>query len=104
MVTPALRYELDEDRAVLALHGELDDVASSELRTAIAQGSRELTADLRIDLSDVSFMPSPAIGVLATSQAEARRNGATIVLVAPEGSVAARLLTICALDYVTGLD
>lgn len=103
-MTPALRYELDEDRAALTLHGELDDPASAELRTVIAQGSREMTADLRIDLSDVSFMPSPAIGVLATSQAKARRNGARIALVAPEGSVAARLLTICALDYVTGLD
>ena len=49
-------------------------------------------------------MPSPAIGVLATAQAAARRNGADVVLVAPEGTIAQRLLTICALDHVGSLD
>jgi anti-anti-sigma factor len=98
------RYDLDRDHGVLALHGELDEPGSSELRDAIAEGTDGLTGSLAIDLSDVSFLPSPAIGVLATSQSGARNNGARITLVAPEGSVAARLLTICALDYVTALD
>jgi anti-anti-sigma factor len=104
VTAPGFRYKLDEDRGVLALHGELDDPASIELRTAIATATKQLTSDLAVDLSDVTFMPSPAIGVLATSQADARHNGATITLVAPDGSVAARLLTICALDYVAALD
>lgn len=99
MVTPPFHYELDHARAVLTLHGELDDPATSELRSTIATASSKLTTDLAIDLADVSFMPSPAIGVFATAMAEARRHGATVTLVAPEGSVAARLLTICALDY-----
>lgn len=103
-MTSPFHYELDSDRAVLAVHGELDDPAATELRSAIAEASSQLTTDLAIDLGAVSFMPSPSIGVLATSQAEARRNGATITLVAPRGSVAARLLTICALDFETTLD
>jgi anti-anti-sigma regulatory factor len=65
--------------------------------------TKELTTDLTIDLADVTFLPSPAIGVLATSQAGARSNGAVITFVAPAGSVSARLLTICALDYVEEL-
>jgi len=64
----------------------------------------ELTSDLAIDLTDVTFLPSPAIGVLATSQADARSHGAPITFVAPAGPVSARLLTICALDYVEDLN
>jgi anti-anti-sigma factor len=101
---PAFQYELDEGRGVLALQGELDDPASTELRNAIAKATGELRSDLTVDLGKVTFMPSPAIGVLATSQAKALLNGATITFVAPEGSVAARLLTICSLDYVAALD
>ena len=104
VTTPGFRYDLDRERGVLALHGELDEPASRELREAIVTATDDMTTSLAIDLGDVSFMPSPAIGVLATSQAGAGRNGATITFVAPEGSVAARLLTICALDYVAALD
>jgi anti-anti-sigma factor len=99
----AFSYDLDQEHGVLALHGELDEPASSQLREAIETATSELTANLAIDLGDVTFLPSPAIGVLAASQAVARRNGATLTLVAPEGTVAARLLTICAIDYVTTL-
>jgi anti-anti-sigma factor len=100
-VTPdPFHYDLDQDRGVLTLRGELDEVASVELRDILTKVTDDLSTDLAIDLTNVSFMPSPAIGVLASSREKARRNGATIVLVAPAGSLAARLLTICALDHV----
>jgi anti-anti-sigma factor len=94
------RYDLDQTRGVLTLHGELDEIATVELREIITKVTDEFSTDLAIDLTAVSFMPSPAIGVLASSREKARRNGATFVLVAPAGTLAARLLTICALDHV----
>src|SRR3954451_24232238 len=94
------RYDLDQTRGVLTLHGELDEIATDELRVIITKVTDEFSTDLAIDLTAVSFMPSPAIGVLASSREKARRNGATFVLVAPAGTLAARLLTICALDHV----
>ena len=94
------RYDLDDNRGVLTLHGELDEVATVELRELLTKVTDEFTADLAIDLADVSFMPSVAIGVLASSREKARRNSATILLVAPAGTLTARLLTICALDHV----
>jgi anti-anti-sigma factor len=103
VTSPAFRYDLDSERGVLALHGELVDPASSVLRGTILKATGELTADLAIDLADVTFLPSPAIGVLASTKAGARRHGATITFVAPPGSVAARMLTICALDYIDTL-
>ena len=85
-------------------HGELDGPASVELRDTIAKATGELEFEPGHRPHATSgFMPSPAIGVLASAQAMARRNGAEITLVAPPGSVAARILTICALDYVTTL-
>jgi anti-anti-sigma factor len=96
-------YALDEEHGVLVLHGELDEPASTELRETITKATKELTSGLAVDLADVSFLPSPAIGVLATAKEDARSHGATITFVAPEGSVAARLLTICALDHVEEL-
>jgi anti-anti-sigma factor len=103
VAAPPFTYDLDEVRGVLALHGELDAPASTELRHTIAKATGALTSDLAIDLGDVTFLPSPAIGALASSKAGARLHGATITFVAPAGSVAARLLTICALDYVEEL-
>ena len=103
MTSPTFTHDLDEGQSVLVLHGELDEPASAELRETIMKVTKELTTDLTIDLADVTFLPSPAIGVLATSQGGARSNGAVITFVAPAGSVSARLLTICALDYVEEL-
>ena len=103
MTSSAYYYDLDLERGVLALHGELGDPASSDLRGTIIKATGELTSDLAIDLADVTLLPSLAIGVLASTKAGARRHGATITFVAPPGSVAARMLTICALDYVDAL-
>ncbi len=103
MTSAPFTYDLDDQRGVLALHGELDAPSSVELRQTISKATSALTSDLAIDLADVTFLPSPAIGALASSKAGARLHGATITFVAPAGSVAARLLTICALDYVEEL-
>jgi len=96
-------YDLDPKRSVLTLHGELDEVASVELREVLTSVTDGFSADLAIDLEKVSFMPSPAIGVLASSREKARRNGATVTFVAPAGTIAARLLTICGLEYAESL-
>lgn len=104
MTEPEFRTDLDEARGVLVVHGELDEPATIELRETITQVTSDLSSQITLDLGDVSFMPSPAIGVLATSQAKARRNGADLVLLAPEGTIAQRLLNICGLDHVTSLE
>lgn len=100
MTTPDFRYDLDPDRALLVAHGDLDEPATVGLRDTINSATATLTSDLTIDLSDVDFLPSSAIGVLATTQASARRNGATIAFVAQEGTVAQRVLMVCGLDYL----
>jgi anti-anti-sigma factor len=96
-------YDFDQDRGVLTLRGELDEIASVELREVLTKVTDEFSTDLAIDLENVTFMPSPAIGVLAGSREKARRNGATVTFVAPAGTIAARLLTICGLDFAEAI-
>ena len=103
MTEPDFRYDLDRERAVLTLHGELDEVATVQLREQLTNDTDGFTSGLAIDLTEVTFMPSPAIGVLASAVEKARRNGATIALVAPDGTIAGRLLTICALEHLPAL-
>jgi anti-anti-sigma factor len=101
--SPAFSYDLDQEHAVLVVRGDLDEPATIELRDTLVKATEELRSPLAVDLSEVTFMPSPAIGVLATSQDKARRNGADLTLIAAPGSMAARLLTICAIDHVDAL-
>ena len=100
MTSPEFRYDLDDARRLLVAHGDLDEIATFELRETLAQATDQLSADLTIDLTDVDFLPSSAIGVLATAQTGARRNGADITFVAADGSVAQRVLAVCGLEYV----
>jgi anti-anti-sigma factor len=99
VTSSAFRFELVDARRLLIAHGDMDEPATLELRETLAKATDQLTAGLTIDLTDVDFLPSSAIGVLATAQAGARRNGATITFVAADGSVAQRVLTICGLKH-----
>jgi anti-anti-sigma factor len=103
VTSPEFRYELDDARRLLVAHGDLDEPATFELRQTLATATEQLTNDLTIDLTDVDFLPSSAIGVLATAQTGASRNGASITFVAADGSVAQRVLTVCGLEYAETL-
>jgi anti-anti-sigma factor len=90
---------LDDAASVLAVSGEVDEVAAGELRTAIEKHSDGFTAPLAVDLSDVTYLPSAAVGVLATARQRSTTSGATLELVAADGSIAQRVLAVCALPY-----
>lgn len=97
------QYELNEGPRVLVLSGDLDESTTVELRELVQTLTSGLVSGLTLDLSEVTFLPSMAVGVLATSQAGARRNGADLVLVAQDGTVAQRVLRVCGLPYLESL-
>jgi anti-anti-sigma factor len=92
-------HELSEDRQTLTLHGELDESASVELRDLLRALTADLVGELKVDLTDVDFLPSVAVGVLAGAQGAAANKGASISFIAASGSIAQRVLTICAIAY-----
>ena len=61
-------YDLSPAGQTLTLHGEVDEAASIELRDLLKAITADLVGDLRINLTDVDFLPSVAIGVLAAGR------------------------------------
>jgi len=96
---PAFSHELSDDAQTLTLHGELDEGAAVRLRELLNSLTAAPGSRLRVDLSDVDFLPSPAVGVLAVARDTTFRNGGSMTFVAAPGTISQRVLTICALPY-----
>ena len=91
----------DDGTSTLAVTGEIDEAAGVVLREEISKYSREFARAIRVDLSNVDYFPSLAVGVLATARRRADQAGVGLGLVAAEGTVAQRVLTICQLEHET---
>jgi anti-anti-sigma factor len=94
-------YESSYDAAnsVLVVAGSVDELAGPVFREDLAKHSAQHTAPLTVDLSDVEFFPSLAVGVLAVAMRTSRESGTELDVRAREGSIVARVLTICALPF-----
>jgi anti-anti-sigma factor len=92
-------YEIQDEPGRLVLHGDLDEGATVQVRMLLKEVTDGLTRDLTIDLTDVDLLPSSAVGVLANAQDTAGKQGAAVTFVAADGTIAARVLTICGLAY-----
>ena len=95
----AFSYEVSDLSDRLVLHGDLDEGATVQVRMLLKDITEGLTRDVTIDLSDVDLLPSSAVGVLANAQDTAAKQGAAVTFVAADGTIAARVLTICGLSY-----
>ena len=91
----------DEATAVLTLRGEIDEGAGVALRENIATTTQNYTRSIAIDLTEVDYFPSLAVGVIARALARAREAGIELVLRAAPGTVAQRVLTVCGLEHQT---
>src|ERR1039457_1345700 len=93
----------DGDLAVLAVDGELDYEVSPQLRVrlvrAIAAGRRRLV----LDLSDVTFIDSTAIGVLAGAIARLDEAGGGSLAVVCTHEKVLQIFEITGLDSVITL-
>jgi anti-sigma B factor antagonist len=78
------------DAAVVAPHGEIDLTTSEALRVAMDRAVDEGATAVVLDLSDVTFMDSTALGVLVLFH---RRLGERLVLAAAQ-PIVLRLLEI----------
>ena len=94
-------YETDVASGRLVLHGDLDEGATLQFRALLLDHSSGLTENLVVDLTDVDLLPSSAVGVIANAQDTAGKQGAVLSLVAADGTISARVLTICGLAYET---
>lgn len=89
----------DADDRTLLVGGFVDEMSGLALRDAIAKRSQDFTEPLVVDLSDVDFLPSLGVGILAVAMKKAGEQGTSIELTAQQGSVAQQVLNICGLPY-----
>jgi anti-sigma B factor antagonist len=80
--------------AVIALEGELDVHRAHALAPQLSEAAGARNEDLIIDLSDVTLLDSSALGAILQAQHDLKRQGRTVSLVAPNGSVAAVMLDL----------
>ncbi len=96
-----LSLSYDADDKTLLVGGFVDEMSGLALRDAIAKRSQDFTEALVVDLSDVDFLPSLGVGILAVAMRKAGEHGTTIELTAEQGTVAQQVLNICGLPYRT---
>ncbi|MCW2798303.1 STAS domain-containing protein [Nocardioides sp.] len=95
----AFSSEFDPTIGTLRISGVIDEAAGDSLREALRVGSGDFSRDLVVDLNDVDFLPSMAVGVLATARNTAEDAGFRLELVAQDGTLAQRVLQVCAMPY-----
>jgi anti-sigma B factor antagonist len=99
----AVQDTTDGDLAIVAMGGELDYEASPQLRArlvgAIKAGGRRLV----LDLSDVTFIDSTAIGVLAGTVARLDEAGGGSLAVVSTNDKVLQIFEITGLDGVISL-
>ena len=97
-------FEADFADGTLTVRGEVDDYGIIALRNALAEHGSAPGTRLVVDLSEVAYLPSVGVGVITRALGAAERAGAAIVLVARQGTVAQRVLMVCALPYRESLE
>lgn len=98
MVDSETRFKTrrQEERVVVAVSGDVDLYSAPGLRSAILAAAIGPSCGLVIDLSQVTFMDSSALGVLVGASKRAQSEGAWMKLICPDD----RLLK---LFQITGL-
>lgn len=91
----------DATSNVLAISGDLDEGPTAALRKEIEERSKGFLSSLTLDLSAVTYLSSAAVGVLAKAGRQFSASGAELELAASSGSVAERVLTVCAMPHRT---
>ncbi|WP_370246464.1 STAS domain-containing protein [Nocardioides sp.] len=82
---------------VLVVAGSVDEFALVGLRVAI-DDIVEQARKAVVDVSEVAFLPSAAVGVLVQARGFARRQGGELIIVAADGSPAQRTLSLMGVD------
>ena len=93
---PVLAVEMSGSACVVKLAGELDLYNAPQVRNALAKACAESPERVVIDLSEVEFIDSTALGVLIEARRQLKNNKA--FLLAAPGLETRRALEISGLD------
>ena len=93
--------DFDATSGVLTVSGDLDEQPTADLPPARSRRAQRGVRAERIvlDLTGVTYLPSTAVAVLARASQEFKSSGTTFEVAAAAGSVAQRVLTVCAMPH-----
>ena len=84
-------YQIDHDPIenghLVVATGELDMSATPRLSTVLAMASASPGGRLVLDLSEVSFLDSTALGTILKAASQLDESGTNLAVVAPDGPV-----------------
>ena len=84
-------YQIDHDPIdrghLIVASGELDMSATPRLSTVLAMASASRGGRLVLDLSDVAFLDSTALGTILKAASQLEESGTNLAVVAPGGPV-----------------
>jgi anti-sigma B factor antagonist len=93
----------DPQTVVIAIHGDADLTAASELRDRLGEAIAGGPSVLVLDLSDATFLDSMALGVFLSGMRSQRARGGRFRVVAPRDDIR-RIFELTLLDRVFDLD
>lgn len=88
-----------ESGATIALKGRFDFQAQQEFRRSVDQVLKTGKNQLTVDLSEVNFIDSSALGMLLMARESCEKTGGRVVLHHPQDYVS-KILRLCQFDQL----
>lgn len=89
----------DDGTRTMYAHGTVDEISASAFRDDLLRRVQALDTGFVVDLSDVDFFPSAAVGALIAGLKAAAGRQQELRIRVDDGTIAQRVLRICGLDY-----
>ena len=87
---------MSADGRTLAVSGVIDELAVDDFRRELQRCMKASSDAVVVDLSDVDFLPSMAVGVLVGAMNDDR---VSVTAVARKGCFAAAVLSVCGVPF-----
>jgi anti-anti-sigma factor len=89
----------DAASGTLTVIGDVDEHNAAALREGIEKQSQMYSLGIVLDLSAATYLPSATVGVLVRAAQEFAEAGTPFELAAAAGTIAERVLTVCAMPH-----
>ncbi len=102
---PQFRVELtqpDQETAVVVLEGEVDIYSAPQFKEALISGIDAGAVNVVVDLSQVTFIDSTALGVLVSGAKRVRPKNGRLDIVCTDENIT-RIFEITGLDRIFGM-
>ena len=93
----------DGGALIVTLRGELDAADVRSIGHRLTREARKVLDGLIVDLSELSYLDSPGVGLLFSIAEAERARGRVMRIVVPPGAATRRVLQICSIDDVAEL-